>query len=109
MNTYNLDNIISILEQHKDCKTIEISQKGVIELLSYLKAFKGKDEVIKTLQDTLKATQELREELIDVIKTELIETVVNYINSYNSLVYAYIPEEPLLEFLNSLEKEETKK
>lgn len=104
MNQHDLDNMIFNLEQRKKLKKVEVSQKGVIELLSYLKELKGKETALKTLQETLNATQGLREELIIAVKEEVCEKIIDYINSYNSFVYAYVPKEPLLEYLNSLEK-----
>ena len=104
MNLQDLENMIFNLEKRKNLKQVEISQKSVLELLSYLKELKGKEAVISALQETLNATQSLREELIMAVKNETCEKVTDFIESYNSLVYAYVPQVPLMEFLEELKK-----
>lgn len=102
----SLDYVISALEQRKGLKTVEITQKSVLEILTYLKELKGKQDVITTLQETLNATQGLREELIVAVKNETVDKTVDYVKNYTSLVYAYVPKDPLIEFLENLKRGE---
>lgn len=104
-----LDNMISKLEQRKKFKSVEVPQKAVIELLSYIKELKGKTEAVQSLQEALNSIQNLQEELITAVKKETVDKIRDYITNYNSLVYAYIPKEPLLEFLVKIETQENKK